>query len=337
MARTPQEKPIERKLPRRRRILVRCVRALGWLALVVVCLGTSTAGILIVACRPRIMIHIPKTGGTAVTFALARLGIIAGAASEAICSPLGLGLNDVDIPRNWNDLRKHHVPRRFWKTPPAQQTASFCVVRDPFERTLSELKFRFPKVLQERNCDKNMLHRLVRQQLRMAHISMKHQHYHWVPQVMHAFSDDGTLLCEDALCFEDVFGPGKDLETNLVELSPALWRESSSIRSQISAVPLRIAVMVIHLWGRFWADDDVESNASRSCTTGATAGRLDDTRLVFNNETRKLLAAVYQQDIAFRRCMGCRQGMPEHIFAINQSSDASCFRLDARSWSRGSH
>lgn len=307
-------------------------RLLRHLFLLVVAVCCEVFTVLSVSCSPDTFLHIPKTGGTAIEFELARAGLLTGQACESLCSPFGLGLGHAPIQQGRGDMRRHHIPRRFWSkgsmlsaaaaqarissvdptspldgnaftaTAPIsrqQPAGSICVIRDPYVRALSEVNFRFHAFIQLHGCGKDVLHKLLRKHIRLAQRNSSHHHYHWVPQSTHIFDNAGGRLCEDLLCFEDVFRGSNEIAETLLELSPAVRRDAGSVAVQLSAPLLRASTNLYSSWGKMMLGANFENNSASGCSAGV------DARSAFGVKSLKLLESFYRDDFSLRRQMGC--------------------------------
>ena len=297
-------------------------------AALAVALAAAYCALARAACTPiDAFIHIPKTGGTSTSFALLRLGLLAGALGERICAPLGLGLaSTVRIREGYADRRLHHVPRRFWLQQPAPH-AAFCVVRDPFARALSEAQFRFKTELRElapervpssdggglsetvmRQCSQDVLEQVLRREISAsAGENVTRHHYHWAPQATHVFDAFGNQLCDDVLCFEDVFRGGDgDVGAVLLQGSPALRRlVGTSFGGRVRAAAALVASEAYLLFGRLWVGSDFAKTRVQNRWWSAESDGCDSGGSRFSAGSRELVQSFYKADFDLRRRLGC--------------------------------
>ena len=187
--------------------MVRFTKCIGHCLIVVVFLLFFSYGVLYAACSPTMFLHIPKTGGNAVTFALARLGLLTGALGEGICAPFGLGLRScISLYPGYWDREVQHIPHQFWNVTACSLSpfASVTVIRDPFERVVSELKYQYgfshirqtvasldPYFLR-RNCTPTSLHDLLASRLHKGKKIMHANHYLWTPMSTYIYRDSSN-------------------------------------------------------------------------------------------------------------------------------------------------
>lgn len=145
--------------------------------------------------------HIPKNAGSAITVSADRVGI-------------SWGNNDKEIRRwfrhlgscPWSNLHRCdycHVPLRFMLSEELEQVLAdhdfFAVVRNPYDKVVSECNWSIMVGIIEETSDKAKLNQFIRHR-----ISQNPDREHWAPQVNFIYDADGRQLVKHVLHYDNL-------------------------------------------------------------------------------------------------------------------------------------
>lgn len=154
------------------------------------------------------LLHIPKTGGTALEKAALNSGINWGICHYKVSSEVGCQNPDFTGSREKNlevtRLRPHerwHTPLQYFESNPLQDADTFAVIRNPYDRYISEYYCKWgsrggPK---KNKNDPDVMNRYLQQR-----IPEEFKAAHWIPQHYFIYDENGQRLVDHILHFENL-------------------------------------------------------------------------------------------------------------------------------------
>jgi len=164
-------------------------------------------------------IHIPRTGGTAVE------ACTEGDSKEqwGVQNPALQGLRKlsktVKLPEMGGACYKQHVPPSLWEASesPYADKETFCIVRNPYSRIISQFKFELAFFKKPTECSAEQLNWLI--QTRLNDIQQNGNKFaadcHWTPQSFYVYGVNNETLsldvkqrsCKNVLTYENLHAP----------------------------------------------------------------------------------------------------------------------------------
>jgi len=142
------------------------------------------------------LIHIPKTGGSSIEEAGPRSKHHWGKYDSTLkCKGEHTGCQGCS----------------FWHLPPSWNTSlwdsyrscdTFCVVRNPMSRVVSEYRFKLNIARQQDKCSSEHFQAWLQSNLKQK--DRRHDDCHWVPQKDYVFSKEGARTCTHVLRYENI-------------------------------------------------------------------------------------------------------------------------------------
>jgi len=158
-----------------------------------------------------VFVHIPKNAGTSVELA----GIVSG----INWGSMHLHFAGYQKMPDGNTCSRYHVPPRHLHGPnPYSSGNLFCLVRNPFDRAVSEYKYLLTAnwgqqysetfstgLFEHPRCSTEGLNHFVESALKSYRKGSRYiDDCHHVPQVEFVYGEDGSQLCNDVLRFEEL-------------------------------------------------------------------------------------------------------------------------------------
>jgi hypothetical protein len=95
-----------------------------------------------------------------------------------------------------------HIPPKYFSSSSHYNTdedGSFCVIRDPYERMVSEYKYR-----NKSSTDPKHMNEWLTQHLKPEYTEKGEMNCHFLPQYNYVYNDIGTKICDHVLRFENL-------------------------------------------------------------------------------------------------------------------------------------
>ena len=161
-------------------------------------------------------VHITKTAGSSIEATAAKFGIKYGACHWKKILSFGGNCTKPDKSLSASAMKYNHtrIPFRFegifgepWHTPhhwflknPYPSKATFCVVRNPYERLVSEYHCKWGGYDGDDKANATIMNEYIQ---RMARKSIRdHRGAHWLPQHMYVYDVEGNQVIDHILRFE---------------------------------------------------------------------------------------------------------------------------------------
>lgn len=166
-------------------------------------------------------VHITKTAGFSIESTFAKAGILIGACHWLNNKKLGMNCTKRDKPWNMNYNRKQipfhftrghvaenwHTPHHWFKDNPYANQSTFCVVRNPYERLVSEFHWSCGK--REgvcKNTEEKITSETMNEFIQLQAKTYQHFGYqgHFFPQHLYVFDTEGNQVIDHILRFENL-------------------------------------------------------------------------------------------------------------------------------------
>ena len=138
-------------------------------------------------------IHIPKNAGTTIENIANEKNIKWGRMKPS---------HQEHINTKFGDCTYWHIPPKHFSSSSPYYTdehGTFCVIRDPYERIVSEYKYR-----NKSSTDPKHMNEWITQHLKPEYTEKGQLNCHFLPQYNYVYNDLGTKICDHVLRFENL-------------------------------------------------------------------------------------------------------------------------------------
>jgi hypothetical protein len=169
-------------------------------------------------------IHIPKNAGTTIENIANEKGVKWGRFKPALKKRMNIN----------NCTYWHLPPKHFDQDGLYNQDETFCVIRDPFERVVSEYKYR---VNNKKNMDDPIkMNEWISTNVDPYNIYNLKLNCHILPQTEYIYDDHGNKTCDNVLSFNNLTSEFNDLmkDNNLDIIMDTERRDNSTNKMKVS-------------------------------------------------------------------------------------------------------